>query len=160
MSDTSSVELPLLAGVHPNGQPVIERIAAEPLDAQRFRLLRSPLFVSGAAAGDEIQILARQPGQFRVLQRSGQLAIRVLCRDDIAAISERLTPEVELLGGRLDTETPRALVYSIHVGVGFSEIEALFDRIVGQSADRRWQYGNVYDDSGEPLDWWQSLLSP
>ena len=160
LTETPSRELPLLAGVHPNGQPVIEHVIAEPQETQLFRLLRSPLFVSGVAAGDEIQILPRQPGQFRVLQRSGQLAVRVFCRDNIADVAEALTPRVELLGGRLDTETPRALVYSIHVAVGFSDIEALFNRCVGNSDTRRWQYGNVYDDSGEPLDWWQPMLSP
>ena len=160
MSEAAPVELPLLAGMHPNGQPVIENVQAQPLNGDRFRLLVSPLFVTGAAAGDEIRISQHQPGHFRVLQRSGQLAVRVICRVDIAALSEALTPEVELLGGRLDTETPRALVYSIHVGVGFQDIEALFDRHLGQRDDARWQYGNVYDERGEPLDWWEPLLNP
>lgn len=169
MTDIESVELPLLAGTHPNGQPVIERVAAQQIaapqneaqgrtDSMRFRLLRSPLFVAGVAAGDEIRLLRNQPGQFRVLQRSGQLAVRVMSRDDVTRIAQELTPEVELAGGRLDLETPRALVYSLHFGVGFREIEALFDRHVKRYADSGWNYGNVYDDQGQPLAWWEDLL--
>jgi hypothetical protein len=52
-------------------------------------------------------------------------------------------------------------VYSIHVAVGFREIEDVLDRIVGAAGDASWAYGNVYDPAnGEPLDWWETLLNP
>lgn len=161
-NDAMSVELSLLAGIHPNGQPVIEkmRALAQPADNQ-FRLLQSPLFVMGVACGDLIEMLNNNPGRFRVRERSGQLAVRVLCRDGISALAEALTPEVEKLDGSLDVQTPRALVYSIHVAVGFSEIERVFDMVITQFPETQWSYGNVYDpETGAPLDWWESLLNP
>src|SRR5205823_2458783 len=88
-----------------------------------YRLLQSPLFVTGAACGDLIEMLNNNPGRFRVRERSGQLAVRVFSRDDISVLAEELTPAVEMLDGTHDVQTPRALVYSIHVAVGFSEIE-------------------------------------
>jgi chitodextrinase len=52
------------------------------------------------------------------------------------------------------------LVYSIHVSSGFTAIETILnDNIQGDTAV--WFYGNVYDPaSGEPLNWWQSILAP
>lgn len=151
----------LLAGTHPNGQPVLERVRVLPLpERNRYRLLQSPLFVNGAACGDAIELLANSPGRFRVHERSGQLAIRLLCRDGVTAIAEELTPAVEKLGGELDVQSERALVYSIHVAVGFTEIERLFDAHA-QAAGAAWSYGNVYDiETGAPLNWWEPLLAP
>lgn len=170
-SDTShpaadSVELNLLAGFHPNGQPVLEKVMAAPQSSAKaggsvFRLLHSPLFVAGAARGDLIELLNNNPGRFRVRGRSGQLAVRVLCRDDIAALADELTPAIEKLDGVLDVQTPRALVYSIHVAVGFAEIERVLDAAVSTFGAAQWSYGNVYDaETGAPLNWWESLLNP
>lgn len=161
-ADNEIIELNLLAGIHPNGQPVLEKVRALPQsNANAFRLLQSPLFVPGAACGDLIEMLNNNPGRFRVRERSGQLAVRVLSRDDIAALAEVLTPAVEKLDGTLDVQAPRALVYSIHVAVGFSEIERVFDAAVSTLSAAQWSYGNVYDfETGAPLDWWESLLNP
>lgn len=161
-NDVAGVELSLLAGVHPSGQPVIERVRAlaQPV-ANQFRLLQSPLFVTGAACGDLIEMLANTPGRFRVRERSGQLAVRVLCREDLSTLAETLTPAVEKLDGSLEVQTSRALVYSIHVAVGFGEIERVFDAAVAQFQTAQWSYGNVYDpETGASLDWWESLLNP
>ncbi len=157
-----SVELSLLAGIHPNGQPVLEKVRAlaEP-GKNVYRLLHSPLFVTGVACGDQIEMLSNNPGRFRVRERSGQLAVRVVGRDGIAALAEELTPAVEKLDGALDVQTPRALVYSIHVAVGFSDIERAFDAAISKFGVAQWSYGNVYDpETGAPLNWWESLLNP
>lgn len=166
-SDTKIVELNLLAGIHPNGQPVLEKVRVLPESANNtYRLLHSPLFVPGVACGDLIEMLNNNPGRFRVRERSGQLAVRVFCRDDIAVLAEQLTPAVEKIDGVLDLQTPRSLVYSIHVAVGFDEIERVFDALVttkdgSPSATAQWSYGNVYDaETGESLNWWESLLNP
>lgn len=156
----NAVSIDLIAGRHPNGQPVIERLPAVPADApNQFWLLQSPLFVGGCARGDCIELLHNNPGRFRLRVRSGQLAVRVFGRDGVDKLGEELTPAVERLGGRLDIANARALAYSIHVAVGFREIEQLFDAIV-TSAGAHWSYGNVYDDNGEPLLWWDDLLAP
>ncbi|HET8711111.1 MAG TPA: DUF4265 domain-containing protein [Spongiibacteraceae bacterium] len=161
-SGTKTVELKLLAGMHPNGQPVLENVRAlQQSDDNTYRLLQSPLFVTGAACGDLIELLNNNPGRFRVRERSGQLAVRVLSRDDVGALAEELTPAVEKLDGTLDVQAPRALVYSIHVAVGFAEIERVFDAVLSKASAAQWSYGNVYDpETGAPLNWWETLLNP
>lgn len=156
--ETTIIEL--IAGRHPNGQPVIERLPAVAAEAaNQFWLLQSPLFVSGAARGDCIELLVNNPGSFRIRVRSGQLSVRVFSRDNIDALAEELTPAVETLGGRLDIASPRALVYSIHVAVGFIDIEKVFAAHVPADG-AAWSYGNVYNAEGEPLNWWEDLLAP
>lgn len=161
MSPNAPVEISLFAGTHPNGQPVVEKLQAVPSQQpNQYWLLLSPLFVPGCARGDRIELLHNNPGRFRVHERSGQIALRVFVREGVGALAEELTPAVELLGGRLDVQSERALVYSIHVAVGFSEIEAAIDPLV-VAAGGGWNYGNVFDpESGEPMNWWEGLLNP
>src|SRR6185312_15569016 len=122
--ELQSIELDLLAGIHPNGQPVLEKVRAFALPrTNHFQLLQSPLFATGVASGDQIEMLVNNPGRFRVHQRSGQLSVRVFSRSDIAEVADELTPAIEKLGGQLDVQSARALVYSIHVAVGFRDIE-------------------------------------
>ncbi len=150
----------LLAGTHPNGQPVIEKVPAVITPQQYYQLRQSPLFVQGAARGDSIELLRNNPGRFRVRERSGQLAVRVLHREGIESLAEELTPALEKLGATLDVQSARALVYSIHVAVGFTEIEGLIEPLV-QAAGATWSYGNVYSSTdGTPLRWWEYLLNP
>ena len=152
--------LELYAGTHPvNNQPIFEKVLATPLqNSGDYRLLKSPLFVRGVAALDSINVNPDSRGRFIVVERSGNLCIRVFFREPNEALEMQLTAEIEKLAGCLDIKTDRALVYSIHFGVGFSAIEQLMSKwINGDSAS--WIYGNVYDaDSGEPLNWWQALL--
>jgi hypothetical protein len=160
-SETGSVELNLLAGIHPNGHPVLEKVRALAAPGKNmYRLLHSPLFVTGAACGDLIEMLNNNPGRFRVRERSGQLAVRVFCRDDVTTLADQLTAAVEKIDGTLDVQAPRSLVYSIHVAVGFNEIERVFDAAISTIA-AQWSYGNVYDtETGAPLNWWEALLNP
>jgi hypothetical protein len=152
--------LELYAGTHPvNNQPIFEKVLATPLDnSGDYRLLKSPLFVRGVAALDRINLNHDSRGRFIVIERGGSLSIRVFFREPNEALEMQLTAEIEKLAGCLDIKTERALVYSIHFGVGFSSIEQLMGQwITGDAAT--WVYGNVYDpDSGEPLNWWQDLL--
>lgn len=162
MSEAQLVEIDVLAGTRPDGRPVLEKLRALTTpENNRYRLLQSPLFATGAACGDVIELLQNNPGRFRVHERSGQLAVRVMRRGGVEALATELTPLLEKLDGELDIESERALVYSIHVAVGFREIEQVLDRVVGAAGDASWAYGNVYDpDSGEPLGWWETLLNP
>ncbi|MBB6520295.1 DUF4265 domain-containing protein [Pseudoteredinibacter isoporae] len=149
----------LFAGLDANGQAVIERMPVKISEEDdSCQLVKSPAFVKGIASGDTIKL---RPGSqdFELIKRSGNLCIRVLSRGEIASLAESLAPELEKLGGELDTETERMLVFSIHVSCGFQAIEALLNKHVdGQSSI--WLYGNVYDpkDGETPLNWWQSIL--
>jgi hypothetical protein len=160
-SPSTPVEISLIAGTHPNGQLVVEKLqAVASQQPNQYWLLLSPLFVPGCARGDRIELLQNNPGRFRMRERSGQIALRVFVRDGVARLAEELTPAIELLGGRLDVESERALVYSIHVAVGFGEIEKVVDPLV-VAAGGGWNYGNVFDpESGEPMNWWEEMLNP
>ena len=50
MSDRQLIEIDVLAGVHPDGRPVLEKLRAFTLpEADRYQLAQSPLFATGAA---------------------------------------------------------------------------------------------------------------
>jgi hypothetical protein len=123
--------------------------------------VQSPAFAKGLASGDVVKMLP-DTREFDLVQRSGNLSIRVFSRSDIQALGDALTPELEKLGGELDRETPRMLVYSIHVSCGFSAIENILNEFIGRDGESAWMYGNVYDpaDGQTPLNWWQDILKP
>ena len=153
-------QIEMLAGVDPQGQPVIEKLPVQIDEHDQCTLIKSPAFVKGIAAGDLIK-LNEDTKQFEIIKRSGNLCVRVFSRGDIGALADALTGEIEKLGGALDTETPRMLVYSIHVSCGFAAIEEILNRHI-QGENSAWIYGNVYDpnDGVTPLNWWQTLLQP
>lgn len=156
--------LDLIAGYRSDGEAIMERVSVEALTDTRdeYRLCKSPGFLRGLASGDRIRFPARNEAGYELLRRSGNLCIRVLRKDDLESVALALTPEIELLDGSLDQQTPRLLVYTIHVSTGFQTLELLLDRIVGQHPGTVWYYGNVYDpaDGVTPLDWWQEFLAP
>ena len=150
----------LFAGTNPDGEPVVERLQVRVNEDDSCQLVRSPAFIKGIASGDTIKVNTEKQ-QFELVKRSGNLAVRVLCRDDSAALSDQLTPQLEKLGGELDMETPRLLIYSIHVSCGFANIEKILNSAC-DGANSVWYYGNVYDpeDGQTPLNWWQDILKP
>ena len=150
----------LFAGNDPQGQPIVERLSVKQNTDDSFQLVKSPAFIKGLASGDVVKMLAESK-EFEIKHHGGNLCIRVYAKSDLAAISEQLTPELEKLGGELDIETERFLIYSIHVSCGFSTIEGLLNRYVTE-AGGLWLYGNVYDpaDGTTPLNWWHDILKP
>lgn len=159
MQSLQAIEM--LAGYDPEGKPVVERLQVKVTPEDNCQLVRSPAFIRGLASGDIIKLDSDRQ-HFEIVQRSGNLAVCIYSRGKAIAISECLTPELEKLGGHLDLETERMLVYSIHVSLGFSTIEALLNKHVGESSQSIWQYGNVYDpaDGETPLNWWLDILKP
>lgn len=148
----------LNAGNDPAGQAIIERIPVRIDEDDNCQLVKSPAFVKGLASGDVIKHQA-QERDFELIRRSGNLCIRVLSRTDAGKLAESLGPELEKLGGELDTENQRMLVFSIHVSCGFNTIEKILNRFI-DGKQSIWLYGNVYEDDGNtPLDWWQKILS-
>ena len=157
---TALSHIELIAGIGPEGAPVVERLQVQVNEQNECQLVRSPAFIQGLASGDVINLTGATDGkpQFELVRRSGNLAIRVVSRGDIQALSERLTPHLEQLGGELDAETPRLLIYSVHVSIGFAAIEALLNGAMDEQS--AWFYGNVYDpaDGTTPLNWWLDVL--
>ncbi|WP_226644051.1 DUF4265 domain-containing protein [Microbulbifer variabilis] len=150
----------LFAGTNPDGEPVVERLQVRVNEDDSCQLVRSPAFIKGIASGDCIKV-DKDTQQFELVKRSGNLAVRVFCRGDSAELSDRLSPQLEKLGGELDLEVPRMLVYSIHVSCGFDKIEEILNSVC-DGANSAWYYGNVYDpkDGQTPLNWWQDILKP
>lgn len=145
-------------GLHPNGEVIFERLLVCNDPDGGHTLIKSPVFARGVARGDTITLNEGGDKSFTVKQRRGNLCVRVFKRGGALSIEENLTIEFEKIGGDLDIASENVLVYSVHFGVGFSEIEKLLDTHV-KGQDATWMYGNVYDfDTGEPLNWWQDLL--
>ncbi len=149
----------MFAGLDPSGQPIAEKIQVRENEDGSCQLVRSPCFVKGVASGDTIKFLP-DTREFELVKRSGNLSIRVISRADVAQLAEGLTPAIEKLGGELDAETPRMLVYSIHVSCGFKTIEKLLNDHIDMD-EGMWMYGNVYDpvDGQTLLNWWQDILA-
>lgn len=151
----------LFAGVGPDNKPIVEQLHVRELDDGTLQLVQSPAFVKGLASGDVVRMLP-ETREFDLVKRSGNLSIRVFSRGDIGALADQLVPALEKLGGELDRETPRMLVFSIHVSCGFEAIEEILNRHLGQDGQNAWMYGNVYDpaDGQTPLNWWLDILKP
>jgi len=137
------------------GRPLREPVHADPLGEEHYRLLSSPGFVQGIAAGDEFRVLD-DDGAFEVTRRSGNIAVQVFHQDTITPLKEEITRRVTVLGGFLDGAIERGLVFTIPVRVGFSAIEEVFNALVQEYPGLEWYYGNVYDprDGQTPLNWW------
>lgn len=154
-------EVQLYAGERPDGQPVLETVEVWMMEEENcYELVHSPLFVRNLAAGDVFRREKGGTGRFEVLKRSGKLAVRVISKASIDALAEELTPRVEKLDGSLDIRAERALSYSLHVNIGFSAIESLFDEAMSRYPDTVWYYGNIYDprDGVTPLNWWDEFI--
>jgi len=154
----STIELPFLAGVDPGGEPVFENLIVTIVDPNDYQvqLTKSPLLIRNLAAGDKIKLIDPASAKYELLQRSGNLAIRIFRKHQLDTLEEYLTPAMEKLDAVLDVHSERALVYSIHYSIGFSIIEELLNRASATFPDTVWYYGNVYDpeDGATPLEWW------
>ncbi|HBJ88621.1 MAG TPA: phosphotyrosine protein phosphatase [Gammaproteobacteria bacterium] len=162
MDDTAKkLELPFMAGLNPMGEPVFESLQAELLDEQsnRVRLLKSPLLSRSLAAGDILRIINPNTAEYEMERHSGNLSVRVFRKSRLSELEEHLTSAIEKLGGSLDFDSERALVYSIHVSLGFGKIEELLNNACEKYPDSVWYYGNVYDpkDGTTPLNWWHEF---
>lgn len=152
------IELPFMAGINPEGEPVFESLEVELVEdsEDEVRLVRSPLLTRNLAAGDKLKVINVATAQYELLRRSGNLAIRVFRLHQLQQLQESLTAKIEKLGGSLDGQTDRALVYSIHFSIGFEAIEEVLSEACRDYPDTVWYYGNVYDpeDGTTPLQWW------
>ncbi len=162
MKQEQQAILQLPAGQDSEGQQVLEKIEVFVLEtADHYELKKTSMLVRGLGKGDIICVDQNQTSKYKVAKRSGNLAVRVFRKTDIEVLESSLTPQVEMHEGTLDIQTNRALSYSLHVNLGFAEIEALFDNAMAAYPDSVWYYGNVYDpaDGVSPLNWWGSYIN-
>lgn len=145
-------EIVVKAGTRGDGESVFERLPAEELGDNLYRLLRSPAFAPGIARGDTVKLL--EDGTVNVVERSGLLVIKVFARAGISAMAATLGPALNSFDGEIEHEDERLLVFSVPFGAGFDSIEAVMTQLLEGRNDAMWRYGNVYDEAGEPLNWW------
>jgi hypothetical protein len=126
----------------------------------RYRLLASPGFVEGLAAGDEFELDPGAPLGHRVTRRGGNLCVWFYHSeplDESSAVAADVRSVAESLGGRLDGGYSRMLVLTIPISAGFDAVARALDDALRRHAASSWLYGNVYDpaDGMTPLDWWR-----
>jgi hypothetical protein len=152
------IELPFLAGINESDEPVFESLEVKFMAnrPQHVRLMKSPLLTKNLAAGDILRMLNPDTTEYELIKRSGNLCIRFFGKGQLNELEGLLSSKLEKLGGRLDLQTPYALVYTIHVSVGFQTIEKAIDEVCKDYPEVVWYYGNVYDpeDGTTPLEWW------
>jgi hypothetical protein len=146
--------LQLYAGESSTGEVVFEEVLAESYGDECYKLLRSPGLVLGIAAGDVFEY--EGGGAFRVLKRSGNLAIQIFVEENPAGVERDAANLLKPLGARLDGKGPTELVFSVPVQVGFRRIEEALNTVTARSASAEWFFGNVFDPSDgiTPLNWW------
>jgi Domain of unknown function (DUF4265) len=145
----------ILAGYSTQGRPAYEEVHVELHEGDRYRLLQSPGLALGIAAGDVFTI--NSGGEFTVVERGHNLCIQIFSEVGLAALEQVATPAFAKVGGRLDGQASKELVYTISVEVGFPVIEATLASVKARFPFMEWYYGNVYDpaDGVTPLGWWE-----
>lgn len=150
----------LLAGFRSDGSPVNESVLVEQLEGQVFKVLRSPGFVPGLAAGDTFKVL--QNGRFQIVSRSRNIAVQVFFPEG-TEIEESVVNEcMSVVSGYLDGRSQQLLVYTVPFSVGFAAIQSCMQMLTEKFRGLEWYYGNVYDpnDGVTPLNWWLESPSP
>ncbi|WP_179277199.1 DUF4265 domain-containing protein [Actinoplanes regularis] len=143
----------LLAGLGAGGRLVYETVLTRTIEPELHMVLGTPAFVEGIAAGDQIRV--RAGGGFEVVRRGGNICLLVVPKtppepDDLAPLRDAF----EELGGI--TELPpdrRFIVITVPAAAGFGAVEAAIDNWAGPRG-HHWEYGNIYDTDGAPLNWW------
>ncbi len=126
------------------------------LGGGRYRLLHSPGFVHGLAAGDVFERTDGAAG-FRVLKRSGFVCVWVLSDEsiDLSKMND-VTARIEAAGGAMDGGfRDRLLIANFPLLENdFAPIERCMQHIEAELG-LMWEYANVYDvATGKPLGWW------
>ncbi len=141
-----------------NGRAQKEPVHAEQIGEGKYRILHSPGFVQGIAAGDTVR-LNSEDGSFEVIERAGNIAVQLFSETPFDDRKKDITQKVEGIGGFLDGAIDRGMVFTIPLSAGFAEIERILGQILEEYPGTEWYYGNVYDptDGITPLNWWEDF---
>jgi hypothetical protein len=134
-------------------------VPVEALGDGRFRVLHSPGLVEGIAAEDVIRITDERTGRFEVVERGGNLSIKVMGRSSVAELRARLERDLGALGGWCDGEIEIAAVFTVPVRAGFPAVESALRAALESHPGFEIYFGNVYAEDGvTPLGWWKEFL--
>jgi hypothetical protein len=136
-----------------------ETLNVKKIGSNRFKLLYSPGFVEGLAAGDEFELLKTDKLGFKVLKRSRNLCVWFFFQSEDETLglkAKQLLRTVEEIGGWLDGGKRNLLIFTIPITAGFVNIEKVLNEALKKIHGSTWLYGNIYDpeDGATPLNWW------
>ncbi|MGY5060424.1 DUF4265 domain-containing protein [Streptomyces sp. 900105755] len=127
-------------------------VAVTPVGDGHYLVCLSPGFFRGIAAGDVIAYDERNKSA-QVVERGGNVAVQVFYAGIPGDTVESLKRNAMDIGGRVDGELDSLVVLTFPVRVGFPAIESILAGLPSDGVE--WEYGNVFDEQGEPLAWWQ-----
>ena len=95
MKNPDKTELPFLAGIKSNGEPVFESLNVEFITdtPHHFRLMESPLLTRNLASGDVMRLINPDRAEYELLTRSGNVCIRLFGNEELIDIEQSLTTE-------------------------------------------------------------------
>jgi hypothetical protein len=143
----------LLAGPGKDGRAVYELVPASAVETGVYDVLASPAIAYGCAAGDRIRVA--EDGRFGVLRRGGNICLVLLprARPTETEVGD-LTAAFRRLGGIVESPPDgRFIVVTVPASAGFPAVEEAANHWTA-ARDCPWEYGNVFDDDGNPLNWW------
>lgn len=138
-----------------------EVVLAEPSgDCDLFIVQSIPAFTYGVGLKDIIRLLDRESGRYEVVTRGKEVVVRLYVDGSLDKSEiKSLIDDVVSSGGCFEvgknsdeTNGKSLLLFALSVGLGFGKIESLFKPF--GSGGYQWEYGNVYDEEGNPLNWW------
>ncbi|WP_257166976.1 DUF4265 domain-containing protein [Bradyrhizobium sp. SRS-191] len=149
------IQLPIAAV---DGRLKREVVLAQMTRQEGQYVIRSiPGFAYGVGLDDVVKIVDPDSGQFEIVSRSGQVAIRAfvegpLDRPDVRALIDAILSENGTYEAARSDEDVSLLLLSIHINLGLDKIRSLMKLVAGP--DVQWEFGNIFDEDGNLVDWW------
>ncbi len=130
---------------------MFEVLPARRLD-EEYQVDGSPGLAYGFAAGDRIRL--RSDGTFDVVARGGNLCLHLYPEARPSDVSvDALIAAVDELRGLVEMPSDRRfVVITVPISAGFPAVESTVSSWAAQQGCI-WEFGNVYDDNGDLLDW-------
>jgi hypothetical protein len=136
----------LRAGAKRTGEPVHEEVLVQEVRDDVYRVVATPAFVSGIAAGDEIRV---DGDTFELESRTDNVAVRFYADPNRSADVTPLTQALETLGGRLDGHHKYLWVYTVPRAAGLHAIARVVEAFRARNPGSEWEYGNADTLDGE-----------
>lgn len=124
------------------------------VEGNDYVVLATPGLANGCAAGDRVRV--DESGAFVVVERGPNVAVHLYPSDEIhEADLVELRSAFRALSAVVEWPAQRKfVVVTVPVDAGFAAIEAIVSDWIAVHPNVEWNYGNVYDDDGQPLGWW------